>query len=169
MARTRSTASSRRSATSRKCSVSPRLAEAKTLPQRSRTAAALNSAAASSGRSSIVEGTTLRAAELLSIWNSRGREIAGSLLRLDFDRGVERHQPVRNRDLLDHLDALRFERVVLKVRHRDPAVDPADPEPMEDIRHQLLKPHILHAGHAFGAAEIGVGPIAAQLTLTSVV
>src|SRR5712671_2362022 len=169
MSTTRRTASSSREGASRKCGVSPRSAAARTMPQRSRTAAALSSSAASAGKSSIVEGTTLGAAELQRTGDAQRREIAGSLLRLDLDCSVERHQPIRDRDLLDYLDPLRLERVVLQVRHRDPAVDAADPEPMEDIRHQLLKPHVLHAGDAFGAAEIGVGPIAAQLTLTSVV
>src|SRR6266567_1895958 len=40
---------------------------------------------------------------------------------------------------------------------------------MEDIGHQLLKAHVLHAGHTFRAAEIGVGPIAAQLAFAGVV
>src|SRR3984893_16961258 len=169
MSTTRRTASSSREGASRKCGVSPRSAAARTIEQRSRTAAALSSSAASAGKSSIVEGTTLGAAELERTGDAQRREIAGSLLRLDLDRSVERHQPIRDRDLLDHLDPLRLERVVLQVRHRDPAVDAADSEPVEDIRHQLLKPHVLHACDAFGAAEIGVSPIAAQLTLTGVV
>src|SRR6516225_2087792 len=169
MSRTRRTASSKRDRTKRKWRVSPRSAAAKTMPQRSRTAAALNSAVAALAETSLVEGTAFGAAELLLIRNPRRGEIAGGLLRLDLDGSIERHQPVRDRDLLDHLDPLRLERVVLQVRHRDPAIDPADPEPMKDIRHQLLKPHVLHAGDAFRAAEIGVGPVAAQLALAGVV
>ena len=32
-----------------------------------------------------------------------------------------------------------------------------DAEPMEHVRHQFLKPHVVHPGDAFGAAEIGIG------------
>src|SRR5690349_5049612 len=135
-------ASSSRAGTSWKCRVSPRSAASKTIPQRSRTAAALNSAAASTGKSSLAEGTAPDATELQRIGDPRRREIAGGLLRLDLDRGITRHQPIGDRDLLDHLDPLRRERVVLQIRHRDPTVDPANAEPMKDIRHQLLKPHV---------------------------
>src|SRR5690242_12483848 len=169
MSATRAAASSSRAATSWKCRVSPRSAAAKTMPQRSRTAAALSSAAASPAPSSFVEGTTLRAVQLLRVRDARRREIARCLLGRDLDRRVERHQPVRDRDLLDDLDALRGQRTVFEVRHRDPAVDAADPEPMKDIGHQLLKAHILDAGNAFGAVEIGVGAVAAHLPLARVV
>src|SRR5258708_27440196 len=106
MPTTRRTASSSLAPISRKCGASPRSAAARTIEQRSRTAAALKSAAASAGRSSIVEGTTLRAAEFQPTGDAQRREISGSLLRLDLDRSVERHQPIRDRDLLDHLDPL---------------------------------------------------------------
>src|SRR5271165_2951367 len=165
MSRTRWTASSSCGITSRKCRVSPCWAAAKTMPQRSRTVAAVSS----SRGWSFVEGTSLDAVAFLRIEDPGWREIAGGLLRLDLDRRVERHQPIRDRDLRDDLDPLRCERVSLQVRHRHPAVDAADPEPVEDIRHQLLKPHVLHPGDTFGAAEVGVGAVAARLALTGVV
>src|SRR5215472_968548 len=165
MSTTRRTAASSRDGTMRKCGISPRSAAARTIPQRSRTAAAVRSPRASS----IVESTTFDAAELLWGSDPGRREIAGGLLRLDLDRGVERHEPIRDRDLRDDFDPLRHERIALQVRHRDPAVDAADAEPMEDVRHQLLKAHILRAGDAFGPAEIGIGPIAAELALAGVV
>src|SRR5215471_2680538 len=169
MSATRPTASSSRQETTRKCGVSSCSAAASTMPQRSRTATALNSAAASAAKSSLVEGTALDARQFLRVYDSGRCEIAGGFLRLDLDRRVARHQPVRDRDLRDDLDPLRLERVALQVRHRDPAVDAADPEPVEDVRHQLLKAHVLHAGDAFGAAEIGVRPVAAMLPLAGVV
>src|SRR5438270_4327383 len=135
------------------------------MPQRSRTAAAVSS----SEGSSVVERTTPDAAELIRVGDPRRRKVAGGSLCLDFDRGVERHQPVRDRDLLHDLDALSRQRVTLQVRHRHPAMYSADAEPVEDIRHQLLKPHVLHPGDAFGAAEISVRAVAAQLALAGVV
>src|SRR6516162_1982567 len=48
-------------------------------------------------------------------------------------------------------------------------VDPADAEPVENIRHQLLKAHVLHAGNALGAAEIAVDGVSARLSLAGVV
>src|SRR5438132_1322000 len=134
MSTTRRTASSNCARTRRKCRVLPRSAAAKTIPQRSRTAAAVNSFETSS----VVEGTSPDGAQLFCIGYPRRREIAGGFLCLDLDRSVKRHQPIRERELLHHLDPLRPRRLVLDVRHRHPAVDPADPEPMEDVRHQLL-------------------------------
>src|SRR5262252_3648081 len=135
------------------------------IPPRSLTAAALRRSEAGS----IVEGTTPDAAELLGARNPGGCEIAGSLLRFDLDSRIGRYQPVRDRDLIYHLDPLRHQRVAFQVRHRDPPVDPADPEPVEDIRHQLLKAHVLHPGNALGAAEISVGSVASRLALAGVV
>src|SRR5215472_14361565 len=168
MSATRRTASSRRAGATRKCRVSPRSAAAKTRPQRSRTAAALSSAAASS-RSSVVEGTAPDAAQFLRRGDPGRRKIAGGLFRLDLDRRIGRHQPLRDRNPLDDLDPLRGQGIALEVRHRDPAVDAADAEPMKDVRHQFLEPHVLYAGDAFGAAEIGIWAIAARLALAGVV
>src|SRR5690242_6964806 len=135
------------------------------MPQRFRTAAAVSS----SNGLSVVEGTAGDAAELLMVRDAARREIAGGLFCLDLDRGVEGHEPLRDRDLLQYLDSLRGERVPLQVRHRYPAVDAADAKPMKDVGHQLLKPHVLHAGDAFGAAKISVGAVAARLALAGVV
>src|ERR1700757_1820629 len=110
MSMTRRTASSRRAKTSRKCLVSPRSAAAKTMPQRSRTAAAVSSSEASS----VVERTTPDAAQLLRVGVSGRRKVAGGFFCLDFDRSVERYQPVRDRDLLPDLDALPCQRVTFE-------------------------------------------------------
>src|SRR6516165_7332731 len=99
----------------------------------------------------------------------RRREISGSFFRLDFDRRIERYQPIGDRQLLHDLDPLSLECIALDVRHRDPAVDPADAEPVENVRHQLLKAHVLYTGDAFGTAEIAVDRIAAGLPLPRVV
>src|SRR5438270_593154 len=147
MSATRRTASSSREMTSRKCGVSPRSAAAKTMPQRARTAAAVSS----SEGWSVVEGTADDAAELLWIGDAGRREVAGSLLRLDLDSRVGWYQSVRDRDLLHDLDALPCQRVAFQVRHRDPAVDPADAEPVEDIRHRLPLPR---SGRPFRANAI---------------
>src|SRR5215472_4989772 len=168
MSATRRTASSNRRGTKRKCRVSPRSAAAKTMALRSRTAAVRNNASAFA-LSSGAEGTTLGVAQLPRVGEAVRRKITGRPLRRDLDRGVGRHQPVGNRDLLDHRNPLRFERIAFQIRHRDPAVDPANPEPVKDIRHQLLEADVLHPGDAFGPAEIGVGAVAARLPLARVV
>src|SRR5215472_3447486 len=165
MSATRRAASSRRAGMSRKCAVSPRSAAATTMPQRSRTAAAVKSCAASS----VVEGTAPDAAQFLGVADPRRCEIAGGFLGLDLDRRVERYEAFRDRDLLPDLDALRGEGIALEVRHRYPAVDAADAEPMKNVRHQFLEPHVLYAGDAFGAAKIGIWAIAARLALAGVV
>src|SRR5215472_7633504 len=165
MSATRRAASSSRAGMSRKCAVSPRSAAARTMPQRSRTAAAVKSCVASS----IVEGTAPDAAQFLGVADPRRCEIAGGFLGLDLDRRVERYEAFRDRDLLPDLDALRGEGIALEVRHRYPAVDAADAEPMKNVRHQFLEPHVLYPGDAFGAAEIGIWAIAAQLALAGVV
>src|SRR5215471_267703 len=165
MLATRRAASSSRAGMSRKCAVSPRSAAARTMPQRSRTAAAVKSCAASS----VVEGTAPDAAQFLGVADPRRCEIAGGFLGLDLDRRVERYEAFRDRDLLPDLDALRGQGIALQVRHRYPAVDAADAEPMKNVRHQFLKPHVLYAGDAFGAAEIGIWAIAARLALAGVV
>ena len=76
---------------------------------------------------------------------------------------------VRNGNAFDDIHALSGQRVVFHVAHRDEAVDPLKAEPMNRIRHELLKAGVLHAGHAFGALEIRGGRIAALLTLTGVI
>src|SRR5215469_13859100 len=165
MSTTRRTASSRRAGTRRKCWVSPRTAVARTIWHRSRTVAAVSSCAASS----VVEGTAPDAAQFLRRSDPGRSKIAGGLLCLDLDRRVERHQPLGDCDLLDDLDPLRGQRIALQVRHRHPAVDAADAKPMKDVRHQFLKTQVLHTSDAFGAAEIGVGTVAARLALAGVV
>jgi len=44
--------------------------------------------------------------------------------------------------------------IVLHVAHGDEIIDLCDPEPMQRIRHQLLKAHILDTGDACRAMEI---------------
>ena len=97
------------------------------------------------------------------------RVVAGGLLGIHLHARVRGNEVVRNRHLLDHGDALGRERVVLHVAHRRPAVDARDAEPMEDVGHELLEAHVLHAGHAFGALEVRRRAIAADLALPCVV
>ena len=59
--------------------------------------------------------------------------------------------------------------VVLHVAHRHEAMDVADAEPVQHVRHQLLEAHVLHARDALGAREVGVGAVAALLALARVV
>src|SRR6266481_4313358 len=168
MSTTRRAASSSRAQTSWKCRVSPRRAASDTIAQRPRTAAALCSTVAPAA-ASLVEGTAFGAAQLGSIRGSRRGEIPCRLLCRHFDRRIEGHQSIGNRQLLYHLDPLGLECIALVVRHRHPAIDPADAEPVEDVGHQLLKAHVLYAGDAFGAAEIAVGGVAAGLPLAGIV
>ena len=60
-------------------------------------------------------------------------------------------------------------RVVLHVAHRHQAIDARDAEPVQHVRHQLLEAHVLHAGDALGAREVGRGAVAALLALARVV
>src|SRR5882724_997156 len=168
MSTTRRAASSSRAQTSRKCRVSPRRAASDTIAQRARTAAALCSTVAPAV-ASLVEGTAFGAAQLCSIRGSRRGEIPCRLLCRHFYRRIKGHQSIRNRQLLHHLDPLGLERIALVVRHRHPAIDPADAEPVKNVGHQLLKAHVLHPGDAFGATEIAVGGVAARLPLAGVV
>lgn len=38
--------------------------------------------------------------------------------------------------------------------HAQHAVDLGDPEPVEDVRHEGLEPHVLDAGNVFGPFEV---------------
>ena len=98
-----------------------------------------------------------------------GRIIAGGFFRRDLDVRISRNQVVGNGDPLHDLDALRDQRVIFHVAHGDEAVDALEPQPMDHVRHQLLKARILHAGNAFRALEIGRGRIAALLPLAGIV
>src|SRR5438132_757759 len=169
MSTTRPAASSSRAQTSRKCRVSPRRAASDTIAQRARTAAALSSCAAPLTASSLVQRTALCTVELTRIRCPRRGEIPCRLLCSHFDYRVERHQAIWDRSLFHYLDPLRLERIALAVRHRYPAIDPTNPEPMKNVRYQLLKAHVLYAGDAFGPTEIGVGRVAAWLSLAGVV
>src|SRR3984893_13864291 len=168
MSATRREASSSRAQTSWKCRVSPRPAASDTIAQRARTAAALCSTVAPAV-ASLIEGTAFGAAKLCPIRGSRRREIPCRLLCRHFYRRIKGHQSIRNRQLLHHLDPLSLQRIALAVRHRHPAIDPAAAEPVENVGHQLLKAHVLHAGDAFGATEIAVGGVAAGLPFAGVV
>src|SRR5215207_4615935 len=116
-----------------------------------------------------IQAAALGAAQLGGGRDAGWGEIPGGLLRGDLDLRVERHEAVGDRHLLDDLDALRPRGLMFDVRHRHPAIDAADAEPVEDVRHQLLKAHVLHAGDTFGAVEIGLGAIAALLPLARIV
>ena len=74
-----------------------------------------------------------------------------------------------DRDLPIDGDPLGQDRVALHVAHRHEALDAPDPEPVQHVGHELLETHVLDAGHAFGALEIGLRPISARLALARVV
>jgi hypothetical protein len=48
-------------------------------------------------------------------------------------------------------------------------MDAGDAEPMQHVRHQLLKAHVAHAGDAFGALEVAGRTIATLLALARIV
>ena len=163
----------------RKCRVSPRSAAAKTRPQRSRTAAAVSrksAAPAGSRRESTARpgvrhsgrGLACRAARrgsarpsgrkypaaffaAISTCASSGTSPSGiatcSTISIPCARSAS--------CFMFDIDTQRSMR--------------ADAEPVEHVRHQLLEAHVLHAGDAFGAVEIGVGAVAAALPLARVV
>src|SRR5262249_23910867 len=96
-------------------------------------------------------------------------KIAGRDLGLDLRPRVRRDHGVGQRHALVDADALADEGVALHVAHGGEAVDAGDAEPVQHVRHQLLEAHVLHAGDAFCALEIAVGPVAALLPLAGVV
>src|SRR5215469_13392201 len=101
----------------------------------------------------LIELAAARHRDLLGAGDAR-REIAGRLLRIDLDPRLGRDQRLGDLDALDDIDAALDDRLELDAAHRDEAVDAGDAEPVEDVRHQLLKAHVLDAGDAFGALEI---------------
>ena len=102
-------------------------------------------------------------------FGASARVVARRLLGRDLHLRIGGHQLVGQRHALDDLDALRDERVVFHVAHRDQAIDARDAQPMHDVRHQLLEARVLHAGHAFRALEVAGRRIAALLALPRVV
>src|SRR5215813_5271806 len=96
-------------------------------------------------------------------------EIAGGELGLDLHARVRRNHVVGQRHAFVDGDALADERVAFHVAHRGEAMDAGNAEPMQHVRHQLLKPHVAHAGDAFGALEIAGWAVAALLALARVV
>src|SRR5262245_35008497 len=96
-------------------------------------------------------------------------EIAGGELGFDLHARVRWNHVVGQRHAFVDGDALADEGIALHVAHRGEAVDAGDAEPMQHVRHQLLKSHVAHAGDAFGALEIAGGTIAALLALARVV
>src|SRR5581483_4322851 len=115
------------------------------------------------------EAAALGSTQLGAARSARRREIPRRLFRCHLDLRVERYQAIGDRDLLDDFDPLRPQRLMLHVRHRNPMVDARDAEPVKYVRHQFLKPHVLHAGDALGAAEIHVRAIAALLAFARVI
>src|SRR3954453_1417643 len=122
-------------------------------PARVRTAAALsseracNSKASAINRSVFFQRTPDNAVDVL-LRRDVGGVIAGGLLRGDLDIGVGGYELGRDRHALDDVDALRGQRVVLHVAHREEAVDALQAEPVDGVGHQLLEARVLDAGDA---------------------
>ena len=83
--------------------------------------------------------------------------------------GMRGHKLVRDRDALKNLYALRRQGVILHITHRNKAVDPPQPQPVDHVRHELLKACILDTGHAFSTFEVGRGRIPAFLPLACII
>src|SRR5436190_10949601 len=96
-------------------------------------------------------------------------KISGGELGFDLHPRVRRNHVVGQRNAFVDGDALAKERVALHVAHRGEAMDASDAEPMQHVRHQLLKAHVAHAGDAFGALEVAGRPVAALLALARIV
>src|SRR5258708_4693080 len=117
---------------------------------------------------SLPEPATLGQRDLGRVGHLPG-EVAGRLLGIHLDHRLRRDEVVRDLDALDDFDAAVDDRFELDAAHRDEAVDAGDAEPVQHVGHQLLEAHVLHAGDAFGALEIGRGAVAAVLALARVV
>src|SRR6516165_3502362 len=130
--------------------------------------ASLAPSAPLSGTSVLVEGAADGLDEGLGP-RRLGRVVARCLLGLDLDAGIRWNELFRNGDALRDLDVLLDQRIVFHVAHGYEAVDAGETQPMDHIRHQLLKAGILHAGDAFSALEIGRGGVSSLLALARVV
>mmetsp|Transcript_74018 Transcript_74018/g.197253 ORF Transcript_74018/g.197253 Transcript_74018/m.197253 type:complete len:205 (+) Transcript_74018:203-817(+) len=98
------------------------------------------------------------------------RNVISSIhLGIDFDMGISWNHFVGNGNAITNLNSGINNGIVLHVAHGDEIIDLCDPEPMQRIRHQLLKAHILDTGDACRAMEIRFRAISTLLTLTSVV
>src|SRR5260370_24631114 len=121
-----------------------------------------------SDASGLVEGAADGLDEGLRPGRLRG-VIARRLLGLDLHAGIRWNELFRNGDALRDLDSLLDQRVIFHVAHGYEAVDALETQPMDHIRHELLKAGVLHAGDTFGALEIGRGGIHSFLALARVV
>src|SRR5205814_4412855 len=111
----------------------------------------------------------LHSRQPLRIWNFAIAVVACRLLGIHLDTRVGRDQLVRELDALADFDGRSDDRVVLEVAHRHQPVDTPNAQPVQNVRHQFLEAHVLHAGDAFGAQEIVVRAVAALLPLARVV
>src|SRR5262249_21423888 len=96
-------------------------------------------------------------------------KIPRSLLGRDLDMGVSGDQFLRNRNPIHDLDALPDQRVIFHIAHGDEAINAGEAQPVDHVRHQLLKSRVLYAGDAFCALEIGSSSIAILLALAGIV
>jgi hypothetical protein len=63
----------------------------------------------------------------------------------------------------NQLDAQNNGREDPHIAHRDHIMDLLNPEPMQNVRHQRLEPHILHPSNHLRALEVLIGRIASPL------
>ena len=116
----------------------------------------------------IVKSSTYGSGKLLGS-NGRLGEITRRPLCRHFDAGVVGNEVLGNRHSLSDLYALTNNGFELHVAHGYEAIDAADSEPVEGVRHKLLEPHVLSAGDALGAFEISLRPITPLLPFSRVV
>jgi len=100
-----------------------------------------------------VEGTADRVGQILRLRRLR-RKIAGRFLGGDFDMSIGRNQLVGKRNPLGDINPLPDQSVVLHVAHGHETIDPFQPQPMDDIRHQLLETGILNASDTFSPLKV---------------
>src|SRR5690606_33409808 len=116
----------------------------------------------------LLEAAALGLLQLLGIRDLLG-VITGGLLGVHLHLRIGGNEFVGDRHALGHLYAAVDDGLELHVAHGDQPVDARDAEPVQHVGHQFLEAHILHAGDAFRALEIGLGPVAALLPLARVV
>lgn len=85
-------------------------------------------------------------------------------LRIDLNPTILGDHLIRDGNALKNRDALVDDRIVLHVRHAQHTIDLRDSQPMQDIRHQRLKPHVFDPSDILSAFEVLARPIAAPFS-----
>jgi hypothetical protein len=107
----------------------------------------------------VFPSTSLNIAQLRQRRNLACCEVPSMDLGVNLNTGVLWNHLIGYGDPLVNGDTLVDNGVVLHIAHAQHAIDLGDAEPVEDIRHQGLEPHVLDACDVFRTLEILASPI----------